>query len=194
VQPSEASQPETKLVALARIQTTHGRRGEVAADLLTDFPERLGPGLEVLVGEGRRQRRLCIEDAWVHKSKHQERLILKFRGVDTLTEAATLAGSPVQLPQADRHPLPPGRLYISDLIGCAVLERDLVLGRVDGWDETGGVPLLRVAGQSGELLIPYTLEICYAVDTEKKQIRVRLPAGLKELNLPARREKECKGA
>ena len=177
-------------MTLARIQTTHGRHGEVAADLLTDFPERFEPGLEVLVVTGERQRRLRIENAWLHKGKHPERLILKFVGLDTLTEAETLRGSVIQLPLAERHPLPQGRLYVSDLIGCTVLERGSVLGKVEAWDETGGVPLLRVGGQGDDaLLIPYTPEICYAVDTAKKEIHVRLPEGLQELNAASRRKK-----
>ena len=53
-----------------------------------------------------------------------------------------------------------------------------------GWEETGGVPLLRVQGDQGELLIPFTPEICFVVDAGNKEIRVRLPEGLKEVNLP----------
>jgi 16S rRNA processing protein RimM len=179
-----ANQPEAEMVTIARIQTTQGRRGEVAADILTDFPERFQPGLEVLVSNGERSRRCRIEEAWFHKARHQERVILKFQGVDTITEAETLAGSLVQVPRSERHPLPAGQLYVSDLMGCAVLENDEVLGSVVGWDETGGVPLLRIEGQQGEILIPYAAEICFAVDAGKKEIRVRLPEGLKEVNLP----------
>src|SRR5262249_6632311 len=149
---SEAKQPETESAAepglesvtVAWIQTTHGRHGEVAADLLTDFPDRFKPGLEVLVGSGERQRRLRVEDSWLHQGKRPERLILKFQGVDTLTEAEALSGLTIQVLLAERHKLPEGRLYISDLIGCAVIESESVLGKVDAWDETGGVPLLRV--------------------------------------------------
>ena len=175
--PSSEANAEASTVAIARIQTTHGRRGEVAADLLTDFPERFQPGLSVLVGEGGRQRRLSIEEAWFHKG----RVVLKFLGVDTITEAETLAGSLVQVLRSERHPLPAGQLYVSDLIGCSVVERGEVLGTVAAWQETGGVPLLRVERQQGELLIPYTPEICYCVDAAQKQILVRLPEGLREL-------------
>ena len=209
-QSSEVKQPETEpareptpeYVTLARIQTTHGRQGEVAADLLTDFPERFEPGLEVLVGTGERQRRLRIEDAWLHRGKHPERLILKFQSVDSLTDAEALCDSTIQLPLAERHALPQGRLYVSDLIGCAVIERGSVLGKVEAWDETGGVPLLRVGGhgadgladaqanaQDDALLIPYTPEICYAVDIANKEIHVRLPEGLQKLNAISRARK-----
>ena len=190
---SEVKQPEaeptSEFVALARIQTTHGRHGEVAADLLTDFPERFEPGLEVLVATGDQQRQLRIEDAWLHRGKRPERLVLKFQGVNTLTEAEKLSGSTIQVPLAERHVLPQDRLYVSDLIGCAVIEAGSFLGKVEGWDETGGVPLLSVGGRGDDaLLIPYTPEICYSVDTSRKEIHVRLPEGLTELNAASRRK------
>jgi 16S rRNA processing protein RimM len=187
-----ANQPESEMVTIARIQTTHGRRGEVGADILTDFPERFQRGLEVLLSNGERSRRCCIEEAWFHKAKRQERVILKFQGVDTMTEAEALAGSLVQVPRSERFPLPVGQWYVSDLMGCAVLENAEVLGTVVGWDETGGVPLLRIEGQQGEILIPYAAEICFAVDAGEKEIHVRLPEGLKEVNSPGALQRERK--
>jgi len=165
-------------VTIARIRTTHGRRGEVAAEILTDFPERFQPGLSVTVRAEKLHRSFTLEAAWFHKG----RVILKFQGLDTLSEAETLAGALVQVPRSERHPLPPGRLYVSDLMGCSVVEGDQELGQVAGWEETGAVPLLRVEGRGGEMLIPFTEEICCAVDIEKKEIRVRTPEGLRELN------------
>ena len=176
--PRDPSCPAADFVAIALIQTTHGRRGEVAADLLTDFPERFQPGLQVTLLAGEQRRMLSVEAAWFHKG----RVILKFEGVDSLTAAETLRGTLVQVPRSARFPLPSGRIYVSDLMGCSVLEQEEVLGRVVGWEETGAVPLLRVEGATGELLIPFTAEICYAVDAAGKQIRVRLPQGLREIN------------
>jgi len=176
-----ASQTESAYVAVARIQTTHGRRGEVAADVLTDFPERFRPGMILQVTQGNLNRNFRLEEAWFHK----RRVILKLQGVDTMTEAATLAGALVEVPRSERYPLPAGRLYVSDLIGSTVVEQDRVLGKVVDWEETGGVPLLKVQGAEGEILIPYTPEICYSVDGEKKEIQVHTPEGLTELNRDA---------
>ena len=180
-------QPAPQLIAVAHIQTTHGRHGEVAADLLTDFPDRFHAGLSVLVGEGERRRQLRIESAWIHKTGSGRRVILKFEGVDTLTEAETFRGCAVQVTSAQRHPLSEGQVYVSDLIGCTVLDDKEIIGTVEAWDETGGVPLLRVAGSQGEILIPYTPEICCAVETDKREIRVRLPEGLRGLNSQSER-------
>jgi 16S rRNA processing protein RimM len=178
--------PAGDWTAIAFIQTTHGRRGELSADLLTDFPERFVAGLQVVVGDAGRQRNLRVEAARFHKG----RVILKFEGVDSITAAETLRGALVQIPRSERVPLPEGRLYVSDLMGCSVVEQGAVIGTVVGWEETGAVPLLRVKGSGDELLIPFTPTICYAVDPANKQILVSTPEGLRELNLeksPGRR-------
>ena len=143
---------ETEWIAIAFIQTTHGRRGEVSADPLTDFPERFRPGLQVALGAGEKRRDLCVESVWFHKG----RVILKFEGVDSIAEAETLRGASVQIPRTERFPLPAGRIYVSDLMGCSVVEQDEVLGKVVGWEETGAVPLLRVDCSGEEMLIPFT--------------------------------------
>ena len=180
--PTEAGHPEAAWVTIARIQTTHGLRGELAAEILSDFPERFRPGLAVEVTSGPLRRPFTLESAWFHRVRNNPRVILKFQGLDTLSEAEPLRGWLVQVPHAQRHPLPPDRVYVSDLIGCTVLEQDATLGTVVGWEETGAVPLLRVESPAGEMLIPFASEICISVDREKKEIRVRTPEGLRELN------------
>jgi 16S rRNA processing protein RimM len=178
--------PETDWAAIAFIHTTHGRRGELSADLLTDFPERFVAGLQVMVRAAGRHLSFRVEAVRFHKG----RVILKFEGVDSITAAETLRGALVEIPRSERVPLPAGRVYVSDLIGCSVLEQDTVIGTVVGWEETGAVPLLRVNGSGEDLLIPFTPAICYALDPAIKQILVRTPEGLRELNLeksPGRR-------
>jgi len=118
-----------------------------------------------------------VESAWFHA----QRLILKFRGVDTISDAERLEGREVRVPRSERLPLEPGEYYESDLVGCEVLERgsETSLGRVTGLQETGGSGLLEV---EGGLLIPFVRSICVAIEPEARRIIVELPEGLKELN------------
>jgi len=169
---------DSEWVAIALIQTTHGLRGEVSADPLTDFPERFAPGLQVMLRAAERQYALRLESARFH----QRRVLLKFEGVDSITEAEALRGAVVQVPQSERVPLPVGRVYVSDLMGCSVVEQEEVIGTVIGWQETGAVPLLQVDCGGRELLIPFTPAICYSVDAANRQILVRTPEGLRGLN------------
>jgi 16S rRNA processing protein RimM len=112
---------------------------------------------------------------------HGESLVLKFRGIDTRTEAETLQGWYLCIEADERPPAPEGQVYLSDLIGCELvaLSDGRRLGEVTGYLDLGG-PLLLESGE--DLLIPYVPEICREVDTVAKRIVVELPDGLEELN------------
>jgi len=180
---------ETDYLTIARIRKVWGRRGEVAAEVLTDFPERFQAGEAFTLLHREERKSLELESVWFHKGL----ATLKFRGFDSISAAETLVGAEIQIPLAGRMPLDPGQVYLSDLVGCAVLEEGgvegqvvdgNVLGEVEAVQQTAGAPLLQVRTADGELLIPFAEEICRTVDIERKRILVRLPEGLKELNQP----------
>lgn len=179
--PSPASESWT----IGRIRKTHGRRGEVAAEILTDFPDRFQVGQELLLSNGTATETRRIEASRFHKG----RMILKLAGVDSIAAAETVVGLWIQVPGGARRALPPGVVYCSDLIGCTVRENGQTLGTVEAIEETAGPFLLHVRTAEGELLVPFAEEICQRVDVEKREIHVRLPEGLKELNRdgPSRR-------
>lgn len=173
-------------VTLARTLRARGRIGEVAAEILTDFPDRLTRLKEVYLWDGTRPpRRVAVRRCWLH----QDRAIFHFEGCDSISEAEKLTKLDVQVPLEDRAPLPPGRYYITDLIGCAVVERapgGARLGMVKDVQLTGeavpGAPLLVVETAAGELLIPLAEEICVRIDTAARCIEVALPEGLRDIN------------
>jgi len=176
---SEAQQ----FVAVARIARPQGRRGEVAAEILTDFPERLARLRRAYLAKpGGPVEPVGVENAWPHKG----RIILKFSGVDSINQAEQLRGMEVLIPRAERAPLEQNQYYVSDLEGCRVLvERNGTTrewGRVTGLEPTGGVDLLRVETARGEVLIPLAQEICKRIDTGSKVIIIDPPEDLLELN------------
>ena len=162
---------------------TQGRRGEVAVEVHSDVPGRLRAGMRVFAlaaGEGAARRELKIDDAWPHKSY----VVLKFAGVDSISDAEPLVGSKLQVPRSERAELEPGAAYISDLIRCAVLDRGREVGVVkDVRFGAGEAPLLVVAGKT-EYEIPYAQEFLVRVDIEHKRIEMALPDGLLEVNAP----------
>ena len=166
----------------------HGVRGEVAAEILTDFPERLTRLSSVELWDGRGvPRRAEVRKCWLSHSRGGQ-VIFHFVSSDSVDDARKLVGLEVQVPLADRVKLPAGSYYISDLVGCAVREKhggDLGLVRdveIHG-DVISGTPNLVVDTARGELLIPLAQEICVNVDLAARQIEVVLPEGLRELNL-----------
>ena len=179
-------------VTLARILRPHGVRGEVAAEILTDFPERLKRLTSVELfnpishssGDGARSVR--VRSCWLSHSRGGQ-AIFHFEGTDSIDDAKRLVGLEVQIPLAERVTLPQGSYYITDLAGCEVVEPGgRLLGRVREVEFTGedvaGTPNLLVDSPSGEILIPLAQDICTSVDIHARRIMVALPEGLRDLN------------
>jgi 16S rRNA processing protein RimM len=166
-------------LTIARLRRPQGRRGELLAELFTDFPERFRDLKEVwlLDREGTR-REAVIEGFWFH----QGGVVLKFAGVDDIEAAKKLAGGEVQVSLAERMPLEGEARYWSDLEGCRVVEGGREMGTVRHLDPTVGTPVLVVDTPQGELLVPFASEICRRIDTAARLIEVELPEGLLDLN------------
>lgn len=172
------SRSESEFVTVARVRKVHGRRGEVAAEILTDFPERFEAGQWFWMSGSQPPQRLFLEQCRFHKGL----ALLKFQGTESIPAAVSLVGRELLIPRSERRPAPPGAFYISDLIGCTVLEGNQNLGTVEALEGSSGTSCLRVAGSEGELLIPFAQDICTGLDVAHRQIHVKLPEGLRQLN------------
>ena len=191
-------------VAVAHILRPRGNKGEVAAELLTDFAQRLTELREVFVGDAGRAepRRLSLQSCWLSQN-HRGQAVFHFAGCSSISDAEKFRGLDVLLPIEQRVTLPAGQYFISDLIGCSVFEcareaspvasspcsmstAPLLLGSVTDVQFTGegvsGTPVLAVNAREGELLIPLAEDICTRIDTVARRIEVLLPEGLRELN------------
>jgi 16S rRNA processing protein RimM len=174
-------------VTVARILRPHGIRGEVAAEILTDFPERLKNLSSAKLWDQRSQPRpVAIRSCWLSHSRGGQ-AIFHFEDSHSMNDAEKLVGLHVQIPFSERVKLPDGSYFISDLVGCEVRGRDgAAIGIVRDVQATGaavtGTPNLVVDAANGELLIPLAKEICVRVDTDARRIDVTLPEGLLDLN------------
>jgi 16S rRNA processing protein RimM len=174
-------------LTVARILRPQGRRGEVAAEILTDFPGRFAKMESAYLWDGRSApRAVNVRGCWISQSRGGQ-AIFHFEGSDSISDAEKLVGLEVQVPLSERMPLPGGSYYVTDLIGCQVRDAEgRAVGRVRDVQSTGentaGTPLLVIDAPEGELLIPLAQEICVRVDVNTRSIEVRLPEGLRELN------------
>lgn len=179
--------PESAYVTVARILRPHGRRGEVAAEILTDFPERLKLLRSAYLWNGSgAPRQIALRGCWLSLSRGGQ-AILHFEGSDSISDAEKLVGLEVQIPFSDRQALPADSYYITDLIGCEVLDAGgTVLGIVSDVEFPGegvaGTPILAVDASGAELLIPLAQDICVNIDIMARRIQVALPDGLRDLN------------
>jgi 16S rRNA processing protein RimM len=186
-------------VTIARVARTQGRKGEVAATLLTDFPERFATRRRLFAlcepKSGQRsgastspRRELELEEHWFHKGM----VVLKFAGVDSISDAEMLVGCEIQVPRNERAELGADEFYVSDLAGCIVTDSGREIGRVrDVQFGSGEAPLLVIEGEK-ELLVPFAAAFIEKVDLQRKLINMKLPEGLLELDAPLSREEKAR--
>ncbi len=170
-------------ITLARVVKTQGRHGEVAAEVHSDVPDRFQEGMKVsaLGKPGDPRRELEIESLWPHKGL----LVLKFRGVKSISDAEALLGAELQVPRADRATLEQGWNYVSDLVGCSVFDHGTEIGRIEDVQfGTGEAPLLVVAASDRKFDVPFAEAYLEAVDVARQQVRMKLPEGMLEINAP----------
>jgi len=187
-----------EFITLARVVKTQVRRGEVAAEIHTDVADRFSAGMAVLAlppterasAEARRQ--LEVKEVWPHKGL----LVLKFLGVDSISEAECLIGCELQVPSSQRAVLDPGWNYVSDLAGCTVFDHGLEIGRIaDVQFGTGEASLLVVKNSAGQQFdIPFAEAYLEGMDLGRRQVRMNLPEGMLEINAPVTDEEKLEQA
>jgi 16S rRNA processing protein RimM len=159
------------------------------AELHTDFPERFQERRQLsgLAANGNR-RELQLEEHWFHKGG----VVLKFAGVESISDAEQLAGLELQVPLEQRAELETGAAYVSDVVGCEVWIRNAdsqqLLGTISEVQfGAGEAPLLVVRAKVGaeqEILVPYAEEFLKSVDFQQRRIEMELPEGLLALDSP----------
>jgi 16S rRNA processing protein RimM len=204
---------QPRFFAVAHLLRPRGNKGELAAELLTDFPERLTKLKEVFLSDAKSKtepRPITVKNCWLSQN-HQGQAVFHFENINSIDDAEKLRGLDVLLPIDQRVTLPAGRYFVSDLVGCTVFELPVappafsspacsiaqvpsILGEVADVEFPGeqfsGTPLLVVElaakPRTGdpELLIPLAEDICTRIDVSARRIEVILPEGLRELDQP----------
>ncbi|HEX4544733.1 MAG TPA: ribosome maturation factor RimM, partial [Candidatus Acidoferrum sp.] len=153
---------------------TQGRHGEVAAEIHSTVPDRFAQGLKLFALRPgiEKRRELELERFWPHK----EWLVLKFQGVDSMTDAEALVGSELQVPRSQRAQLGAGWNFVSDLVGCSVLDRGHEIGRIaEVQFGAGEAPLLVIADVAGKKFdVPFAEAYLEEVDAQRREVRMNL--------------------
>lgn len=179
-------------VWLARIRKPQGRKGEVLAEILTDFPEKFAERkrLWLLAKAGSAQqsaREVTLESYFLHKGGRID-VVLQFEEARSIEQAETLRDQVVAIPRADRVPLGEDEAYIGDLIGCQLMDVTTdpmtLVGVIEGVDrEAGPIDLLVVKDKGREILIPFAKAYLRKINPEARRVEMALPEGLVEVQL-----------
>jgi 16S rRNA processing protein RimM len=185
-------------VWLARIRRPQGRKGEVFADILTDFPEKFADRRRLWLiadpdssrkGANQMPREAQLMAHWLHKGG----IVLHFAQSNSISEAETLAGLIVAIPLAQRAPLGDDEVYIADLIGCTLIDvagaEPVHVGQIEDVDRAAGPVALLVVNRPGsndEVLIPFAKTYLRNIDLSAKTVEMALPEGLMDLNASGR--------
>lgn len=199
--PSDSLSPATdpQWIVLAHLLRPQGRKGEVLAELYTDFPERFDDRPRVFLakpgfsGTEDQARAMTVTGHWLPVGRNQGRIVLEFEAIDSITKAEGLAGLDVLVPPEERVALDDDTEYVSDLIGCVVYDSGAVVGTVTDVEfpttSDGGrrleeaAPLLAVTTEAGdEVLIPFVKSFLVELSAGTKRIDMVLPAGLIAVN------------
>ena len=169
----------SELVVIARAVKPRGLKGEIVAELLTDFPERFEDVDELVLVSPRGERTVKrLDDYWFQN----DRVVLKLSGYDDVDAAKELVGFEFAVPESERVSLPADHYYDWELEGCTVKVGAESIGQVNSVLKTGGAEILVVTDNSGrERLIPLADSIVVEVDAAGKTIVIDPPEGLLDL-------------
>ena len=94
--------------------------------------------------------------------------------------------------RSQRSELQPGWNYVSDLIGCVALDHGREIGRIEDVQfGAGEAPLLIIRDRAAKLLdVPFAEAYLDSVDMERRQVRMKLPEGLLDVNSPLTAEEK----
>jgi 16S rRNA processing protein RimM len=153
----------------------------------SSVPERFVEGMRLFaLAENNTRRELILQGFWPHKGA----LVMKFEGVDSISDAETLIGSELQVPAEERGRLEQGWAYVSDLIGCTLFDGEREVGTIkDVRFGAGEAPLLVVEGER-EYEIPFAEAYVRSVELERNRIVLELPEGMLEINAPLSEEEK----
>ena len=186
---TQASGPATEWAWLARIRRTQGRKGEVFADILTDFPEKFAERRQLWLLREKAPAAPAREVELIAHWPHKGGIVLHFAGIDSISAAETLIGFIVTIPREQRVQLGEDEAYVGDLIGCTLVDvagsEPAVVGEIEDVDRTAGpVALLvvRAAGKADEILVPFAKSYLRKIDLGARRVEMALPEGLIDLN------------
>jgi 16S rRNA processing protein RimM len=139
-----------------------------------------GSGRRVILSGAKRAEREAEIDFFRRQHGH---CIVKFRGINAISEAEKYVGAEIKIPAGDLPRLEEGSYYTFQLKGCQVFAADGdYIGIITDVLDSGGAEILKVDRGDEETLIPFAESYLKSIDLDRRRVEVDLPEGLRDLN------------
>lgn len=160
---------EPVFLAIGRLRSAHGIRGEITLEPWTDFPERIKKGSHLFLGDEHQE---VIVTAVRGKDKL---MILSLEGYDVRESVNVLRNSVVFTRKSSLPALPKGQYYHHQLVGLRAVDGEgNDIGTIREILKTGANDVLVLDTPGGELLAPMIKEVVLSVDLEAGLARLKL--------------------
>ena len=153
---------------MGRIVGPFGVQGWLKVNPFTESPEGLARFDRWVLRTRGGWHEMSVEDFAVHSKGP----VAKLSGCDDRDAADKMRGADVAVPRESMGEAEEGQLYRVDLVGLEVVDGSgAVLGRVEGFFDTGETGVMVVSGKP-QRMIPFVAEYVTAVDREAGRITV----------------------
>ena len=156
-----------------KIVGTHGVKGMVRIQPWCDDSDFLKNFKKFYIGSLKEE--IVLSDV----KPHGNVVIASVQGVETIEAAEALRNKVIFIKREDAH-LPEGRYFISELIGCQVIDADggEILGTLTDVSETGANDVWHITKDDKEYLVPAIDQVIVSADVETEKIILRPLKGI----------------
>lgn len=157
------------LIAIGRIEGTHGLRGDLkVVSFSGEYEHFYSLGTVLLKKEGRER------NAVVHAVKRSGgKAVVSLEGVESVEDAARLRGWELWASREQAAPLYEEEYYLADVIGLTVTEGGERLGSVSAVFDGGQGELLEVDLGDRKALVPFLKVYVEGVDLESGTVTLK---------------------
>lgn len=154
-----------EIMTIGQIINVFGVKGELKIYPLTDDIKRFRKLERVYVEN--------IEKKIVWCKFLNDLVILKIEGIDTIEEGLKYKDKYLEIPRDEAVKLAEGEYFITDLIGCVVIDQNgFIFGPIFDVIQTGSNDVYWVKGKN-EILIPALKNVVVKIDMGKREVIIK---------------------
>jgi 16S rRNA processing protein RimM len=166
---------DQELIAVGRVVTTHGLRGEMRIQLYNPDSTSIQPDEDIILRRGNEESTHRV----VAVRPHKRVLLVTLEGYDSIDASEGLIGCDVCVPKADLPPVGDDEVYHFDLLGMDVFTTGGEnLGSVAEIMPLGSHDVCVVRLGKREYLIPMIADVIRQIDRDNRRLVVEPLPGL----------------